>query len=33
VLPFLSPPPIDVDRELAAMRAELAAIRSRMKDG
>ncbi|MFM8783944.1 MAG: hypothetical protein ACKOFI_02010 [Phycisphaerales bacterium] len=33
MLPFLSPPPIDVDRELAAMRAELAAIRSRMQDG
>ncbi|MFM8874110.1 MAG: hypothetical protein ACKOJI_12330, partial [Phycisphaerales bacterium] len=33
MLPFLSPPPIYVDRELAAMRAELAAIRSRMQDG
>ena len=33
MIPFLSPPPIDVDRELAAMRAELAAIRSGMQDG
>ena len=27
------PPPVDVQRELAAMRAELAAIRCRMQDG
>ena len=33
MLPILNPPPIDVDRELAAMRAELAAIRTRMQDG
>jgi hypothetical protein len=32
VFPILDPPPIDVDRELARMRAELAAIRAGMQD-
>jgi hypothetical protein len=30
---FLRPPPVDVDRELAAMRAELSEIRASMRDG
>lgn len=33
MLPLADPPPIDVQRELAAMRADLAAIRARMQDG
>jgi hypothetical protein len=30
---FLQPPPVDVDREIAAMRAELSEIRASMRDG
>ena len=33
VIPVPDPPPVDVQRELAAMRAELASIRARMQDG
>ena len=33
MFPVPDPPPIDVQRELAAMRADLRAIRTQMQDG